>query len=141
MTRTQLDLGKALSPARVAERPAEFALCLGVGRAAELRHHDDADLAGEQLREPGRHLPRWRGVERFRERGEHLADRRGVVVRDVVGARPASLEREHGRRRGVVDVDERPDATAVPDWAFVVPKTIAIFRSRTASRSGSMGAP
>jgi hypothetical protein len=39
---------------------------------------------------------------------------RGVVLDDVIDARLAVLDRGGGRRRGVFDVNERPDATTVP---------------------------
>src|SRR5438034_5534912 len=41
-------VGEALPPARVAERPAEFALGLGARRAARLGRHHDRRLAREE---------------------------------------------------------------------------------------------
>jgi hypothetical protein len=38
-----------------------------------------------------------------------------LVVDDVADTRPAALDRDGGRRRGVFDVDERRDATTADD--------------------------
>ena len=96
-------------------RPAELALRLAVRGAADRRHHRDRCLAGGQAADPARDVPRCRRAGRGGERGEPDADRRGLVVGDVVDAGRAALDRRHGRRGGVVDVDERPDAGAVAD--------------------------
>ena len=60
-------------------------------------------------------MPRRLRAQRLGEHRQPLAHRRGLVVDDVVDGRPVVLEREHGRRGGVVEVDPRPDAAAVAD--------------------------
>ena len=106
---------EAFSPGRVARVPPELPLGLGVRRAARLGAHHDGRLAGDQAREPARQAPRRLGAQRLREHRQPLAHRRGLVVDDVEDARPVVLEREHGRRRGVVEMDPRRDAPAVAD--------------------------
>ena len=53
------------------------------------------------------------GPDDPRELRQPLSGRGGLVVHDVVDGGAVVLEREHGRRGGVVEVDERPDAGAV----------------------------
>ncbi len=84
---------------------------LGVARPA---HADrpEGHRPGDELREPERHVSRRAGAEDLREPRDPLALRRGLVVGDVVDARCAVVEREDGRGRRVVDVDEREAAVA-----------------------------
>src|SRR5207249_3346151 len=107
--------GEALPPARVAESPAELALRLLVRGAAHVGHEHDAGLAGHEAGEPARYSTRRLGADRLGQEREPLAHRRGLVVDDVVDALGALLEGEHGGRRGVLEVDERPDTAAVAD--------------------------
>src|SRR3954469_25580635 len=100
---------EALPPARVAQLPAEFALGLLVGRSPRLGHRDHGRLAGQQPGQPAGNVPRWLGPEGPREPRQPVPYRRRVVVDDVVDARLPVLDREGGRRRGVVDVDVRED--------------------------------
>src|SRR6266487_5030406 len=106
---------EAISPAVIARLPAKLALGLGVRRAADLGHHGDADVAGCQAAEPDRNAPRWLGAERAGEFRQPDGDGCRLVVDDVVDAWCAVLDSGDGRGRRVVDVDERPDATAVAD--------------------------
>ena len=55
------------------------------------------------------------GAQRVGQHRQELAHRRGLVVDHVVEAGLAALDRGHGGRGGVVDVDQRPHAPAVAD--------------------------
>src|ERR687897_119654 len=108
-------LREALPPARIARLPAELALRLLVRGTPHLGHHDGRRLAGRQTPEPAWDTP-WRlGTQRARQHRQPLPHRRGLVVDDVVDTPPATLDRNRGRRRGIFDVDVRPDATTVAD--------------------------
>src|ERR671915_1093066 len=108
-------LREALPPARVARLPAELALGLLVRGSLHLGHHERCRLTGRQPRQPARDTPWWLGIQRARQHRQPLPYGRGVVVDDVVDTRLAALNRNRGRRRGVFDVDVRPDATTVAD--------------------------
>ena len=73
------------------------------------------------------------GPDDPRELRQPLSGRGGLVVHDVVDGGAVVLEREHGRRGGVVEVDE--DQTPAPSPA------IGNLRARTASTSPSSGSP
>ena len=103
--RSAESLREALPPARIARLPAELALGLRVRGAPHLGHHDRRRLAGRQPAEPARDTPRRLGIQRARQHRQPLPHGRGLVVDDVVDARPAALDRGDGRRRGVLDVD------------------------------------
>ena len=75
----------------------------------------DRGVARDQPREPARDAARRLCPQHLREHRQPLAHRGGLVVDDVVDARSAVLERQHGRRRGVVQVDEGEDAAPVAD--------------------------
>ena len=111
----RVHLGEALPPTRVAQRPAELALGLGVGGAAGVGSNHHCAFAGEQACEPDGEVARRFGSECVREHGQPLAYRGGLVVDDVVERGAVVFEREHGRCGGVVEVDERGDAAAVAD--------------------------
>src|ERR687897_1155161 len=108
-------LREALPPARIPELPAELALGLGVRGTPRLGHHERRRLTGRQPPQPAWDTPWWLGIQRARQHRQPLPHGRGVVVDNVVDTRLAVLDRGGGRRRGVFDVDERPDATTVPD--------------------------
>src|SRR4051812_7183173 len=108
-------LREALAPARIPELPAELALGLLVRRSLRLGHHGGRRLPGRQPSEPPWYTPWWLGTQRARQHRQPLPRGRGVVVDDVVDARPAVVDRGHGRGRGVCDVDVRRDATTVAD--------------------------
>ena len=57
---------EATPPARVNWLPAELALGLSVGAAADLRHHRHAAIPDGDLAEPDWHLPRWLGAKDVR---------------------------------------------------------------------------
>src|ERR671922_351716 len=113
--RFRVHRGEALPPARVAQRPAELALGLRIRGAARLGRKHGVDLAREQAREPEREVTRRLGPERVREDRQPLAPRGRLVVDDVVDRGAVVLEREHGRRGGVVEVDERDEPAAIAD--------------------------
>src|SRR6266542_2482008 len=108
-------LREALPPARIPELPAELALGLGVRGTPRLGHHERRRLTGRQPPQPAWDTPRWLGTQRARQHRQPLPHGRGVVVDDVVDTRLAALDRDRGRCRGVLDLDERPDATAIAD--------------------------
>ena len=58
--------GEAVAPARVARRPAQLGLRLGVGGAAGLGHHHHRGGARDDLGEPRRDVARRLGAERAR---------------------------------------------------------------------------
>src|SRR5919106_805944 len=107
--------GDAQPPARIPELPAELALGLGVRGTPHLGHHERCHLTGCQPPQPPRDTPWWLGTQRARQDRQPLPHRRGLVIDDVVDTRLAALDRDGGRRRGVLDVDMRPDATTVTD--------------------------
>src|SRR5918912_704031 len=108
-------LREAQAPARIPHPPAELALGLLVRRTPPLGHHGDRRLAGHQPPQPARDMPRRLGAQRARQHRQPLPQGRGLVVDDVVDARPAVLDGGRGRRRGVDDMDVREDAAAVAD--------------------------
>jgi D-alanyl-D-alanine carboxypeptidase (penicillin-binding protein 5/6) len=108
-------LGEALPPARIARLPAELALGLGVRRTLHLGHRERCRLTGGQPAEPAWDPPGWLGIQRAGQHRQPLPHRCGVVVDHVVDTRLAVLDRDRGRRGGVVDVDLREDATPVAD--------------------------
>src|SRR5919106_2156543 len=108
-------LREALPPARIPELPAELALGLLVRGSPHIGHHGGRRLTGQQPTEPARDTPWWLGIQHARQHRQPLADGRGLVVDDVVDTRLAALDRNRGRRRGVFDVDVRPDATTAAD--------------------------
>ena len=109
--------------------PAEFPFRLRVGRASVLGHHRHRDL-------PATIRPSQRGDphRRFRptasaRTGSH-SDTGAGSRRPRCTRRRRPLDRCDGRRRGVVDVDERPDARPPP--------TIGSFRAADHATNGSM---
>src|SRR6266511_4457434 len=108
-------LREALPPARIPELPAELALGLRVRGTPRLGHHERCHLTGRQPTEPAWDAPWWLGTQRARQHRQPLPHGRGLVVDDVVDPWLAALERDGGRRRGVFDVDVRPDAPTVAD--------------------------
>src|SRR5512132_2860138 len=111
--RFRIELCEALPPTGVAQRPAEFALGLGVRGTARLGSHRHEGVAGEQPREPARKVAGWLGSDDLRDLREPLSDGCGFVVDDVVDSGAILFERKHGSRRGVVEVNERGDAATV----------------------------
>src|SRR5919107_251175 len=108
-------LREALPPARIPELPAELPLGLLVRGTPNVGHHDRCHLPRRKPPEPAWDTPRWLGTKRARHHRQPLPHGRGLVVNDVVDTRPAALDRNRGRRRGVLDVDVRPDATTATD--------------------------
>src|SRR5918992_659202 len=108
-------LREALPPARIPELPAELALRLLVRGTLRLGHHERCHLTARQPPQPAWDAPWWLGTKRARQRRQPLPHRRRVIVDDVVDTVLAALDGGGGRRRGVFDVDVRPDATAVAD--------------------------
>src|ERR687894_1482462 len=108
-------LREALPPARIPELPAELALGLLVRGSPHAGHHERCRLTGRQPPQPAWDTPWWLGIQRARQHRQPLPHGRGLIVDDVVDTRLAALDRDGGRRRGVFDVDVRPDATTAAD--------------------------
>lgn len=68
-TSIAVHLAKALPPVRVAERPVELALGLGVRRATRLGSHQDGKVAAEQPGHPDGYVTRRLGSERVGQNG------------------------------------------------------------------------
>jgi hypothetical protein len=101
--------------------PAQLALGLGVGCAAEFGHEHDAGLSRGQPSDEPRHTHRFLGAQLRCKFRQPLGDRGRVVIDDVVDTAAAVLHRCDRGLGGVGDVDERPHAAAVTDDRELAP--------------------
>src|SRR5215472_1416183 len=106
---------ESLPPARVARLPAELLPDFLVREPARAGHLAHDELSGEQPPEPGGQAQRRLRARDLGQVRQPLRDQGRVVVHDVVETGRTMADRRDRRRRGVGDLDERPDPGPAAD--------------------------